>query len=866
MRIFGPFACASTFAVTTTSAGAIAVAPSPPTSSTDGVNVAPSSTRDEPVDEQPLALADAVLLAADGDDRVAHVRGLLTRKTRADAREPPDCSEHATSKSSAPAGIEVLDPLGHGHVTARHRLGATVSRLRLGRRDRLDGTGDRLGCRFCRARRPRRRRRRTSPSARPWPRSALTRPRSAAVGPGAVAVRHGDDDSSAAGSSSPSPSVVVSAPVGRRAACDGCARRASRAASASSARADRRFAVGRDVRRRRSAASPVDRLVDDRRRGRDRSPGAVRRLSYRRARRPAIAHPATWIVGARRGRGGGVARRRAHVAAARSGVGLDTVDVGLVGVLVVGRGAVRTPSAPTGRFLRRRPPREPRRVFFLTGRHRRGSSPLADSLVVLVVGALGFASSPSSPARRRSSVDLGPVGATASSSVDGLVLDSVGGTVGAPSTGALRRAGARVGFSASLSKVIGAGTCGRSTSVANACPSSTRPIATFAFLPTSFAASATITSIPSSFADAGRRIVEADLDELQLELGALRDRRRRAAGRRACPRRGPRSGRRGRGPSAGTRKKRRLVASSSAASRSPPGAREERQHPRVDGDLVGLDTRARARGASARSLRSTSSPCVASETTIPSPAQVGALARHDLARPVGDVLAGHLDQAERRDLDDVRLRPVALELAAKRLLDRLAVLRVRHVDEVDDDDPADVAQPQLADDLLDGLEVVLDDRVLEPLRRGLRARADETAGVDVDDGERLGVVEDQVAARREVDPAVERRVDLLLDAEALEQRLLAPCSGARARPCAATSSSGSRRCACGCGRCRRGPRRSRLRRGRARSAAAAPPPGRRARAPSRPSRAPGSSSRAAAGRRGRARCPRRRRPRPQCGR
>ena len=92
----------------------------------------------------------------------------------------------------------------------------------------------------------------------------------------------------------------------------------------------------------------------------------------------------------------------------------------------------------------------------------------------------------------------------------------------------------------------------------------------------------------------------------------------------------------------------------------------------------------------------------------------GALARQDLARPVRDVLARHLDQAERRDLDDVGLGAIALELVLQRLLDGRAVLRIRHIDEVDDDDPADVAQPELADDLLDGLEVVLRDRVLEP--------------------------------------------------------------------------------------------------------------------------------------------------------
>src|SRR5207302_426870 len=134
-----------------------------------------------------------------------------------------------------------------------------------------------------------------------------------------------------------------------------------------------------------------------------------------------------------------------------------------------------------------------------------------------------------------------------------------------------------------------------------------------------------------------------------------------------------------------------------------------------------------------------------------------ALLRHQLARSVGDVLPRHLDEPQRRDLDHVGLRPVALELVAQRLLDLPAVLRVRHVDEVDDDDPADVAQAELADDLLDGLEVVLRDRVLEPLRRGLRARADEAARVDVDDRERLGVVEHEVPARGQVDPAGERR-------------------------------------------------------------------------------------------------------------
>src|SRR5438105_3483237 len=151
----------------------------------------------------------------------------------------------------------------------------------------------------------------------------------------------------------------------------------------------------------------------------------------------------------------------------------------------------------------------------------------------------------------------------------------------------------------------------------------------------------------------------------------------------------------------------------------------------------------------------------------------GALLGEDLARAVGHVLARHLDEPERRDLDDVGLRPVALELGAERLLHRVAVLRVRHVDEVDDDDAADVAQTQLAHDLLHRLEVVLRDRVLEPRARALRAGADEPAGVHVDDAERLRVLEDEVAPGGQVDAARERRADLGVDAVQLEEgRLL----------------------------------------------------------------------------------------------
>jgi hypothetical protein len=98
---------------------------------------------------------------------------------------------------------------------------------------------------------------------------------------------------------------------------------------------------------------------------------------------------------------------------------------------------------------------------------------------------------------------------------------------------------------------------------------------------------------------------------------------------------------------------------------------------------------------------------------------------------------------------------------------RFLVLRVFHVDEVGDDDAAQVAQAQLAGNGLRRFEVGLEDGVVEI------ARADVAAGVDVDGGHRLGLVEDQVAARLEVDPARQRLLDFLLDAVQVEQRPLA---------------------------------------------------------------------------------------------
>src|SRR6185437_4300882 len=144
-------------------------------------------------------------------------------------------------------------------------------------------------------------------------------------------------------------------------------------------------------------------------------------------------------------------------------------------------------------------------------------------------------------------------------------------------------------------------------------------------------------------------------------------------------------------------------------------------------------------------------------------ARLGQHAPERLAR----ALARHLDDAELRDLGDVGLGLVGLERLFERAHHLLAVLIAIHVDEVDDDHAADVAQPQLIRDLLARLEVGLGDRLLEPAR----LLADELAGVDVDRRQRLALVDDERAAASQPDLALERAIDLALDAVAVENRL-----------------------------------------------------------------------------------------------
>ena len=118
--------------------------------------------------------------------------------------------------------------------------------------------------------------------------------------------------------------------------------------------------------------------------------------------------------------------------------------------------------------------------------------------------------------------------------------------------------------------------------------------------------------------------------------------------------------------------------------------------------------------------------------------------RARFAQLVGERFAGalarHLEQAELRKAVDRGLDPVSGELLFELVDHRLAVLRAGHVDEIDHHDAAQIAQAQLPGDDLRGFQIGLENRLFKV------SRSHKAAGVDVNGGQRLGLVDDQVGA------------------------------------------------------------------------------------------------------------------------
>ena len=127
-------------------------------------------------------------------------------------------------------------------------------------------------------------------------------------------------------------------------------------------------------------------------------------------------------------------------------------------------------------------------------------------------------------------------------------------------------------------------------------------------------------------------------------------------------------------------------------------------------------------------------------------------------------LSRQLHQAEARDLAHLHARAVVAQRVAQPGLHFALVALVLHVDEVDDDEASEVAQPQLAGDLVGRLGIGVKRRLLDVVALGGSRR------VDVDRDERLGVVDHDRASGGERHLARVGGLDLMLDLEAREQR------------------------------------------------------------------------------------------------
>src|SRR6185312_10160297 len=127
-------------------------------------------------------------------------------------------------------------------------------------------------------------------------------------------------------------------------------------------------------------------------------------------------------------------------------------------------------------------------------------------------------------------------------------------------------------------------------------------------------------------------------------------------------------------------------------------------------------------------------------------------------------LTRHFEQAETRDLADLHARAVTAQRIAQLVLDFALVARRIHVDEIDHDQAAGIADAQLARDFHRGFAVRVERRFLDVAALGGLGR------VDVDRGQRFGLVDDYGATGGQAHGAVERVLDLGFDLEAREQR------------------------------------------------------------------------------------------------
>ena len=113
------------------------------------------------------------------------------------------------------------------------------------------------------------------------------------------------------------------------------------------------------------------------------------------------------------------------------------------------------------------------------------------------------------------------------------------------------------------------------------------------------------------------------------------------------------------------------------------------------------------------------------------------------------------------------LRPVAVHELAYEVIELLLMAFIVHVDEIDDDDAADIAQTQLMYQLLCCQHVKLEGILLLVLVDLL------AAGIDINGEQCFGFVDNEVTSMLKTDRSAESRLHLAGDVEMVKDRLRA---------------------------------------------------------------------------------------------
>src|SRR5206468_1915456 len=121
------------------------------------------------------------------------------------------------------------------------------------------------------------------------------------------------------------------------------------------------------------------------------------------------------------------------------------------------------------------------------------------------------------------------------------------------------------------------------------------------------------------------------------------------------------------------------------------------------------------------------------------------------------------DQAKFVELKNLVRGFVLGNLLRERLLHPLSVFPLIHVDEVDDNDSPEIAETDLLDDFLYGLNVGASYRLFQAV-----PAPDELSGVNVDAHQSFRLIYDDVSAALEPDLRLQELVDLCDDAVLIE--------------------------------------------------------------------------------------------------